>query len=166
MAEQEDVGKLTLSRRQYKAAVTKRVNKIEQFIVENDKEKLLVELDALKETFRNFERVHDRIHSVQETLVNIDEMEEDDKYFYNVQATYIIIGKKSREWLDTGTANALSATSSTQEVIDSQYFRSLPKLELKPFDGDPLKYHSFIATFEQAVVKCIKDHSARLLHLL
>ena len=51
-------------------------------------------------------------------------------------------------------------------VIDSQYFRSIPKLELKPFDVNPLKYHSFIATFEEAVVKCVKEHSARLLHLL
>ena len=88
--------------------------------MENDKEKLLVELDALKETFRNFERMHDRIHSVQETLVNIDEMEEDDKYFYDVQATYITIVKKSREWLDAGSANALSTTWSSPEAIDSQ----------------------------------------------
>ena len=80
----------------------------------NDKGKLLVELDALKEAFHNFERVHDRIHSVQEILVNIDEMKEDDNYFYDVQATYLTIVKKSKEWLDAGSASALSATSSSQ----------------------------------------------------
>ena len=163
MAEAEDVGKLTLSRKQFKASVTKRANKLEQFIVEEDKERLASELEALKETFSKFEAVHER---VQEAIANIDEREEDDKYFYTVQATYINIVKKSKNWLNSGSATPLPAASSSSEVMDSQFYRSLPKLELKPFDGDPLKYHTFIATFEQAVVKYVKDHSARLLHLL
>ena len=162
MAEAEDMAKLTLSRRQYKASVTKRTNKIDQFMAENEKDKVLAEVAALKETFSNFETVHDRI---QENIPSIDDREEDDKYFYDVQASYINVVKRSRKWLDTGSESVKPSTTSTPSV-DSQQFVNLPKLELKPFDGDPLKYHSFIATFEQAVVKCISDHSARLLHLL
>ena len=116
MAEAEDVAKLTSSRRQFKASVTKRVNKIEQFIVEEDKDLLAAELEALKVTFSKFEAVHERI---QDTIANIDEKEEDDKYFYTVQATYISTVKKSRNWLNPGLATPMPTASSSSEVTHS-----------------------------------------------
>ncbi len=43
---------------------------------------------------------------------------------------------------------------------------SLPKVEIESFDGDPLKYHKFIALFEESVEKLVKDDKVRLTRLL
>ena len=50
MAEQEKI-----VRRQNKAAVTRRINKIERFIAEADEAKVKEEAEQLKTTYQNFE---------------------------------------------------------------------------------------------------------------
>ncbi|ELT88889.1 hypothetical protein CAPTEDRAFT_208410 [Capitella teleta] len=39
---------------------------------------------------------------------------------------------------------------------------NLPRVELEPFDGDPLKYHTFIRTFDIMVERSCADPDARL----
>ncbi len=42
----------------------------------------------------------------------------------------------------------------------------LPNLEIEPFSGDPLKYHSFVAIFSETVEKHCDEDGARLMRLL
>lgn len=45
-------------------------------------------------------------------------------------------------------------------------FLHLPKIELEPFDGDPVKYHSFFAIFDETVHSINPDGKVRLTRLL
>ena len=57
----------------------------------------------------------------------------------------------------------VSTTDSVRAVHNLAY---LPKDEIDVFSGDPTKYHSFIAIFEQSVEKYSPNGGARLTRLL
>ena len=43
---------------------------------------------------------------------------------------------------------------------------NLPKVEIEKFEGDPLKYHSFMACFNENVDKVVTDDTVKLTRLL
>ena len=43
---------------------------------------------------------------------------------------------------------------------------NLPNIEIEPFDGDPLKFHSFMSVFEDTVDKVVSDSQVKLTRLL
>ena len=64
---------------------------------------------------------------------------------------------------ETDDQSEVSTTDSVRAVHNLAY---LPKVEIDVFSGDPTKYHSFIAIFEQSVEKYTPDGGARLTRLL
>ena len=84
-------------RRQNKAAVTRRINKIDRFISEQDEGKVREETEQLKITFANFERAHEKYHA---DLEDLDACDESDAYFFDVQNNYAKTLDKVCEWLN------------------------------------------------------------------
>ena len=82
----EEISKMKMKRRQYKSAVTKKINKIEQHLAEDDKPNLAKETEALKKVFIDFEDIHNRVYSMTEDL---DQQDVEDKYFFDVRDGYI-----------------------------------------------------------------------------
>ena len=152
---------MKMTRRQFKSAVTKKINKIEEHLAEDDKSNLAKETEALKKVFTDFEDIHNRVFSM---IGDLDQQDVGDKYFFDVQDGYIKAMKKASSKLGEMATAKIESTATNHHCASS--ISSVPRLHLKPFTGDPLKYHSFIATFEQAVGKCVHDDGTKLLHLL
>lgn len=53
----------------------------------------------------------------------------------------------------------------TTLLIQQQSLSSLPKRDIPVFDGDPLKFHSFVKAFENGVERNTASHSDRLYFL-
>ncbi len=82
--------------------------------------------------------------------------------------TPIVINKQEPKRLDVETA---SQAASNTGSISAQDMRQLigvlqaPKVTLMTFDGEPLRYHQFIRTFEENVDNVMQDNAARLTRL-
>ncbi|XP_033113886.1 uncharacterized protein LOC117114352, partial [Anneissia japonica] len=62
---------------------------------------------------------------------------------------------------NTSVSNSVSNVTQENSLISMVQAMALPKAQVKKFDGDPLFYHSFIATFTNSV-SCILDPSVKL----
>ena len=167
MADELDAKKL--SRRQYKAAVTRQVNKLDRLLSERNTASVKEHYDCLKATFEKFESSHEVYHSL---LEQIEDVEASDEYFFDVQRNYSEAMSKVLDWLDKQNKDSdvgpkthceNKCGTSHAEVLE---MASLPKVELQKFDGNPLRYHSFIALFEESVDFITKDDRKRLLRLI
>ena len=90
--EDEEISKIKMTCRQFKSAVTKKINKIEPHLAEDGKRNLAKETETLKNVFTDFEDIHNRVFSMIEDL---DQQDVEDKYFYDVQDGYINAMKKA-----------------------------------------------------------------------
>jgi len=147
------------ARQTAKGAVTKQVNKLGRLMAEMEKDKVKTEVERLRTIFETFETAHDGFHS---HLTTLEEQEESDTYFMQVEDKYSHCLKEVRCWLKIEEASLIppaapQASSSSAVSNDVMSLMSLPKIELEVFEGDPLKYHSFQAMFEECVEKVITD---------
>ena len=151
-------------RRVCKTNVTKQINKVKQRKAENRKDLLKAEIDELIKKFETFESAHDRYHGELETDEDLDES---DKYFSDAQAVYINFLDETKSWFPQEEAPAVKAASvkgnSETKLLNAL---SLPKIELDKFDGNPLYYHSFFATFNETVDKVADDDMIKLTRLI
>jgi len=170
---------LKLARKQRKAAVTREQNNITRFIAEEDYDEVKSREQKLKDTFKRFENSHDAYHA---TLVDEDEIEESEKYYYEAQDVYIRVIKDMKAWLryvdnefsDRNSVNDVSNTSQNellnasrnQPSIDIVNAINTPRFEIEKFSGDPMKYHSFISMFEECVESVVTDPKMRLTRLI
>ena len=75
-----------------------------------------------------------------DTLEDQDAIEESDKFFFEVQDTYIAALKSATDWIrsvgdpDQKVKPAGDGEISRQEMMS---LMNLPKIEIKPFNGDP-----------------------------
>ena len=81
----DDLEPKKLSRRQFKAAVTRHSNKLERLIAERSTDLVKAESEKLRAAFGKFEAAHEVYHSL---LENIDELEASDEYFFEVERNY------------------------------------------------------------------------------
>ena len=157
-------------RRQNKAAVTRRINKIDRFISEQDEGKVREETEQLKTTFANFERAHEKYHA---DLEDLDACDESDAYFFDVQNNYAKTLDKVCEWLnkrnpvdDKATVEVEQKPANGSPSNDVSTLMSLMKFDIEKFDGDPLKFHGFKAMFEQTFEKITSDDRVLMNHLM
>ena len=75
--EEEEISKMKMTRRQFKSAVAKKINKIEEHLAEDDKANLAKETEALKKVFTDFEDIHNRVFSM---IGDLDQQDVGDKY--------------------------------------------------------------------------------------
>ena len=154
-----------LVRRQRKAAVTRMINNVERFIVEDDINEVKSRTERLKECFKNFEESHDKYHA---QLNGDDAIEESDQYFFDVQNNYISAMTKIKAWLKTveDPKVPIQPSGSQVTVNDVLSVVNTPKFEVEEYDGDPLKYHAFVALLQECVEPVAKDSTTKIMRMM
>ena len=147
-----------------RSALTKRISALDRYIVEErDIAEIKAKHEEFKACFEEFEVAHDHYQS---HLTEEAELIQGDQYFEEAQAAYIKSLKIVNQYIrEADDQSEVSTTDSVRAVHNLAY---LPKFEIDVFSGDPTKYHSFIAIFEQSVEKYMysPDGGARLTRLL
>jgi hypothetical protein len=151
-------------RKQRKAAITRELNSVKRYIAEEDEDEIKGRLHKLKTAFVDFEASHEAYHK---TLTEEKEQDESDQYLYDVQDSYINGVMEAKKWLKSLIVPVKQAPMKQDPDVhantaDSDLKRhelmsliNMPKVEIKPFDGDPLKFHSFMALFNESVDKLL-----------
>ena len=153
-------------RRQRKSVVSRHVNALKRFIVEENKAEVTSRREKLMKSFNEFEMAHEVYH---DTLEDQDAIEKSDKFSFEVQDTYIAALKSATDWIrsvgdpDQKVKPAGDGEISIQEMMS---LMNLPKIEIKPFNGDPLKFSSFIALFNESVDKTTSDDQTERTRLI
>ena len=148
-----------------KGIFTRCVNKLNRHIVEEDESAVLETMEKMRNAFRDFESLHNRYHG---SLQEAEEIDDSDKYFFQAEKEYVSSLKNAKDW-PKGLSRIKETHSQkieTTTTSDLYNLMNLPKVELEPFDGNPLNYHSFIATFNEVVDKVITDSRVKLTRLL
>jgi len=159
-----DIEESKVQRRQRKGVVTRHVNSIARYIAEEETADVKSTIEKVKEAFKNFTSAHTRYHNF---LTDEKDIEDSDNYFYEVQNDYIKCLKTAKAWLKE--AQGIPADVKNAEVFNRNStieLLSLPKVELVKYDGDPLTYHSFMATFDEAVDNLNVSNKTKLTRLL
>ena len=163
------------ARQQKKRLFTRQVNAVQRFLAEEStSEELKNKREDLKKAFHEFKAAHEQYESYLEQETDFEEC---DKYFQEVQETYVKALKEMNSQINQldgdnqSEAGSSSAQSDVKPTIVPQQaslegLMNLPRVEIEAFSGDPMKYHAFIAVFEQSVEKLCEDGSARLTRLL
>ena len=151
-----------------KALVTRAINSIDRYAVEDNLAKVKEEIDRLMKAFEEFENAHFRYHDALEDDAVV---EESDQYFDQVQKDYIAKMKYAKEWVrdKNGDANDMKEEKSKvsmQSQLELVSMMNLPKVEIEKFDGNPLSYHSFIALFDEVVDRAPTDNRVKLTRLI
>lgn len=154
-----------------KSAVTREINNIRRFIAEDDTEAVEECLPKVKALFKDFESAHTIFH---DALSDDTELDESDLYYYEVQNNYIECLMSTKSWLkrDQNTVKQEhpddNSTSSLSSLGQREFLAlmNLPKVKLEPYNGDPLKYHSFFTVFDENVENVSENGGMKLTRLL
>ena len=164
----EVVKTLKASRKALKGALTKEMNATERYMAEDNNDEVRSRFEKLKEKFENFEKVHDEYH---EKLTDEVEQDASDEYFYDAQKSYVDSIKTIKKWLVS--AVKAKPVENVKATVKDDISRNellgivnLPKVELEVFDWEPLRYHSFLALFDEHVHRTSVDPSVKLTRLL
>ena len=163
--------KAKATRSTYKGLVTRATKAVERYKAEDDEGAVKARLEALKETFKDFESAHVRFH---EQLKESEPLEESEEYFFQVQDAYVAAMESAKTWLrankgpmevDAGKSTPAVKTEDALLQGGLLGMLTLPKLELGTFDGDPAKFHGFMSVFKEMVDCNLKDNRAKLARL-
>ena len=157
-----------------KRAVTKQINAIRQKFAENETDSIPAMVEHLKQKFKSFSVAHETYVD----LVSEENLDECDKYFYQVQGNYISVLKEvNASKVGTSQGNggdetcygangSLLSCGSDDSHEQMIALTNLPKVELQTFDGNPARYHSFTKSFDANVDKVCRDPDLKLTRLL
>ena len=160
-----------IERGRMKAQVTKLRTSLTRYIAEDDLGQVKLTMEKMKASFAKFEEVHERFQASLEEGAEADESE---TYFNNAQDEYVaslIVGKEFvKTFHSEGTSQKPDPDKASQQpspsAVDFASYMNLPKVELEPFDGDPLQYRSFLALFDEHVHRVSVDEPMKLSRLL
>ena len=146
-----------------KASLTKGIGALRRFMAEQDKGKVESQLMRLKELFDEFDKVHDDYHK---TLAEEQDIFDSEKYFSQAEQTYTAAVSEGHEWLarklgkpvDTGASGGTG-----DKMMDMLY---MPQVTIDVFTVDPLRYHEFMAVFDESVGNKPVDGQHKLTRLL
>ena len=161
---------LRVKRRQRKGCITKHLGSLKRAIAESDTEAVTKRLEKTKLSFEQFELVQDALN---EKLVDEAELTASEEWYAGVDEAYIQGVTKAHAWLKShGVKQALPVSSNPtdQSSVSDQdslvNLLSIPKVSIDKFQGDPLEYQAFIATFDELVDSKTKDDRIKLTRLL
>ena len=151
--------------------MTKEINRIRRLMAEEDQEQVETLQPDLKQKFRNFEDAHQKFHDKLREETDIDASE---AYFEEVENNYIDFTISLKSWLQereekkfkASAAVSTAAEGKTLHYSDFMTLANLPKVEIEPYDGDPMKYHKFMSIFDEHVHKTRLEHSVKLTRLI
>ena len=172
------VDELRVSRRQWKAAITRHLRSLKRAVAEDDVTAVKERLDKMKLSFNELEAVHMELTG----RLNTDEdIIESDNGYAVVEDAYIVGVTDANTWLRSSQATnvspnpvpgivpvvASSAQPSSSDIRDDLVnLLSIPKVVIDKFEGDPLEYQAFIATFDELVHSKTSDNQIKLTRLL
>lgn len=148
-----------------KGAVTRSMNSLERYVVEEDVSAVNDTIQTLMTTFKVFEGVCERYRA---SLTESSEIDESDEYFAKAQSEYIRSLRNAKDWVKGYTRLQPSTPAAPQVPVsaDLHGLMNLPKIEIDHFDGNPLSFHSFMATFNEVVDRIAVDDKVKLTRLL
>jgi hypothetical protein len=81
------------------------------------------------------------------------------------------LNASAAEWVPEANTQLHTVNNNKQDVIERNQLQmmeilQLPKVEVVAFDGDPLKYWTFIRSFENIVERASVDSASRLMRLI
>ena len=157
-----------------KRSVTKQIYAICQKFAENETDSIPCMIEHLKQKFKYFSVAH-------ETYVDLESeehLDECDKYFYQVQGNYFSVLKEfptskvvtsqenGGDRMSYGAAGSLLSGGLDDLHEQMIALMNLPKVELQTFDGNPVRYHSFIKSLDVNVDRVCQDPDSKLTRLL
>ena len=146
-----DVQQLSDCKRKITLAM-KRVNK---GIAENNEALVKQYVSELKAAYQTFEQEHE----VQCLTREADGMQMGDEYLVQVMDGYTNCLSETNTWLK----------EQSQPVLKHEQLGkilTLPKIDLEPYDGDPMKYNSFRAIFNRSIDSVVCSDDDKLVYLL
>ena len=145
-----------------KAAVTRCITKLERYISENDSESVKSTISALKAAFIEFETIHQIILDDKIEQEDLEGIDKEDDYHKRLADVYIVSLKNADLFLKS--EDYLPHPVQQNEQLSK--ILTLPKIQIEPFNGDCLKYHSFKTIFDLSVDSVLTDPDDKLIHLL
>lgn len=156
-----------------KRALTLLEGKVNRFIAENKVKKVEELAMELVSEFEAFEKL---TTTVQELMGdNEDQVQEDEVYYLDVEESYTKCLVTVNEWkaslkkdVKVEGSEESSKVKEKQAVFEASMLAALnlPKVELSVFDGNPLKYHAFVASFDELVGGTSTSGGAKLTRLI
>jgi len=136
-------------------------------MVEDDRDAVQQACASLKQSFQRFIDAHDEYHV---NVENEAEQEASEQWFQTVHDSYVTSMNTAKQWLadQAEPPRDISHTAELSMPLDKQFLSALllPKVEIEKFSGDPLKYQSFVALFNETVDNKSVDDDAKLSRLL
>ena len=170
-AAQQQLEQCCKDRTNQKRAITIQCKLVDRMVAEQNKADASAAIKKLKGLFATFEQVHDKIGLAIE-----DDYDEHDQYHDVVYQRYMGSLKAATQFVDGGkcTSNASSAGavgSTADSSVDDSATKiarllQLPDIKVKPFDGKPKEYLSFMDMFKETVEDVAYNDSQRLTRLL
>ena len=173
-----NVDELRVSRRQWKAAITRHLGSLKRAVAEDDVTAVKERQDKTKLSFNKLEAVHIELTG---RLITDEDIIESDNWYAVVENAYIVGVTDAHTWLRSSQATnvspnpvpgivpvvASSAQPSSSDIRDDLVnLLSIPKVVIDKFEGDPLEYQAFIATFDELVHSKTSDNQIKLTRLL
>jgi hypothetical protein len=159
-------------RRTRKSALTKSISRLDRLIAEDVKEEVMAHMEKMKETFNNFEHAHEKYN---ELIDNPDDVDTNDQDFYTEEKKYIAALEKAKKYAgiqsglekkDEGSKDVKPGSSTDFNAHDIFKLFNAPRIELEIFNGDPLKYHSFMAMVEETIDPLKSDGKMKVTRLM
>ena len=121
----------------------------------------MAEVEKLKGLFKDFVTANEKY---EENLETDEDLDESESYFTLVQNEYINTLTAANEY----KRNKPQVVETEQKMTNSDLLKimNLPKLTLENFDGNPVNFHTFIATFDQHVDVAVTNGDTKLSRLL
>ena len=178
----EEVTELKNKLKQRKGVIGRYVSKLKRLVLEGATDELSVYIGKCKQAFDSFDDLY--THFVIEC--GDDDATYSEQWFDDVQNSYLEAFKSASEFLakqivksdsapDTSAKGKVTKLSSDDSdcahsghnvAHDLESLINLPRVEIDPYGGDPLQYHSFIRTFDITVERTCSDADARLTRLV
>ena len=150
-------------RKTVKTKLTKGGKLVIRLMAEGKVEQVQRAKDQLITLFTAFEECHNAIHN---QLTKEAEIETSEKYFDEVEDQYVEVLNKAQSWLRDSRKSEEIPKPQPLLSMELAGILNLPKIELEPYDGNPMKYMEFFSLFEESVAKHTSDHQVMLTRLL
>lgn len=168
----EEVKKLKDSLKQRKGVITRYISRLRRLLSEKDPVEVKGCLSKVKNAFDEFDNMFmDFVVSCGDDDETYNEI-----WYDEVQKRYIDVYSEALKFVTEGQSSESVSKPPKKEpktsINESQMCHeyeavvNLPRVEIEPFDGDPLKYHAFLRTFDVIVERTCADPDARLARLI
>ena len=160
------------SRRGHKSALTREIHEIDRLMAEDDASAVRARMPKLKCKFGEFEKAHLKYHDALGD--DEDKIEESEEYFSKAHDAYVQSLTSFHKWLkqqpaEDSVRKSSDASASSENFVSRSEMMNimhLPKVEIETFSGDPLRFHSFMAVFDEHVHQHTVSQKLKLARLL